>query len=390
MMPRAAPNHVLFVDDQPEVLAGLRTSLHRERRHFIGHFATDADGASSALAEHPITVLVTDLKMPSTDGIEVLHRTARDHPDVVRYVLTGDGKDMIMEALPKAHRCLTKPCNREQLLGALHEAVRFRHLIADPAIQRAVTGLGSLPSTPAMYARIMELCADDGVSAGDVADAIANDTALTAKLLAWGNSAFGGTTEVRSVADAITRVGLRPLTQLVVSLEMEGAFAQASAPPGLGDVSTLEFARHVGEQAWATAPGADRTAARVAGVLSIAGLLLESTTFADRLAEDHERALTEGRPLVDIERERHGVSHAEICGHVLAMWGLPADVVTAAASAWNVPASLAGRCDLASAVQLGRITATARWSSPAHQTTNLDAATEQLLADAHDIGGRAA
>ena len=382
----AGPTHVLFVDDQPEVLAGLRTSLHRERRHFISHFATDADAASTALAEHPITVLVTDLKMPSTDGIEVLHRTARDHPDVVRYVLTGDGKDMIMEALPKAHRCLTKPCNREQLLGALHEAVRFRRLITDPAIQQAVTGLGSLPSTPAMYARIMELCADDGASAEDVADLISDDTAITAKLLAWGNSAFSGGTPVRSVADAITRVGLRPLTQLVVSLEMEGAFEQAPVPPGFGGASTLEFARHVGERAWSTAPGVDRTAARVAGVLSIGGLLLESTALSDRLADDHERALAEGRPLVDIERERHGVSHAEICGHLLAVWGLPADVATAAASAWYQPTTLGARPDLAAAVQIGRISAAARWSSAAHQATELDAATQQLLAAGDDIG----
>jgi HD-like signal output (HDOD) protein len=380
------PTHVLFVDDQPEVLAGLRTSLHRERRHFISHFATDADGASTALAEHPITVLVTDLKMPSTSGIEVLHRTARDHPDVVRYVLTGDGKDMIMEALPKAHRCLTKPCTREQLLGALHEAVRFRQLITDPAIQQAVTGLGSLPSTPAMYARIMDLCADDGASAEDVADLIADDTALTAKLLAWGNSAFGGASRVRSVADAITRVGLRPLTQLVVSLEMEGAFEQTPAPPGLGGGSTLEFARHVGERAWHAAPAADRTAARVAGVLSIAGLLLESTALPDRLAEDHEQALAEGRPLVEIERERHGVSHAEICGHLLAVWGLPADVATAAASAWYPPTTFGGQPDLAAAVQLGRISAAVAWSSAAHQSTDLDAATQRLLAAADDIG----
>ena len=82
------PTHVLFVDDQPEVLAGLRTSLHRERRHFVGHYATDAYGARTALAEHPITVLVTDLKMPSTDGIEVLHQLLLDQagsaaPDLV-------------------------------------------------------------------------------------------------------------------------------------------------------------------------------------------------------------------------------------------------------------------------------------------------------------------
>ena len=89
---------------------------------------------------------------------------------------------------------------------------------------------------------------------------------------------------------------------------------------------------------------------------------------------------------MDIERERHGVSHAEICGHLLAVWGLPADVATAAASAWYQPTTFGARPDLAAAVQIGRISAAARWSSAAHQATELDAATQQLLAAGDDIG----
>ncbi len=382
MTTTATPTHVLFVDDQPDVLAGLRTSLHRERRHFVSHFALDADEAQAVLAEQPIAVLVTDLQMPTISGIEVLDQTARDHPDVVRYVLTGDGKDMIIEALPKAHRCLTKPCTREQLLGALHEAVRFRMLVSDTAVQQAVTRLGSLPSTPAMYGRIMELCADDNASSEDIAELISDDTALTAKILQWGNSAFGGGSRVRSVADAITRVGLRSLCQLVVALEIEGAFEATPTPPGIGETSTLDFARSIGVAAAAVAPPMDRTAARVAGVLSISGLLLESTSFPERLAEDHAQAIEQGRRLVDVQRELHGVSHAEICGHLLAMWGLPADVVTAAAGAWYSPQLETGTgADLAAAVQLGRIATTERLQAMTHRDIEIDERVTRLIAD---------
>lgn len=123
-------DRVLFVDDEKFVLATFRRNLCK-------HFEIDvAEGGSAALRqceEHgPYAVVVSDLKMPRMDGIELLGRVKDRWPDTVRIMLTGHGDlDTAMSAVNQGaiFRFLTKPCAPEVLVAAVGDGMRQYRLV---------------------------------------------------------------------------------------------------------------------------------------------------------------------------------------------------------------------------------------------------------------------
>ncbi len=78
---------VLFVDDDARVLASLRRGLTDEPYDTL--FANNASEAVAMLREHPVQVLVTDLRMPDMSGLELLEIAKVERPEVTRLILSG-------------------------------------------------------------------------------------------------------------------------------------------------------------------------------------------------------------------------------------------------------------------------------------------------------------
>ena len=70
--------------------------------------------------------MVLDLRMPGIDGIEVLRRVKKTHPDVQVVVLTGHGTDKEEKMAKKlgAFAYLKKPVDVDQLVGTLNKALK--------------------------------------------------------------------------------------------------------------------------------------------------------------------------------------------------------------------------------------------------------------------------
>ena len=81
------PHRVLFVDDDPQLLAALGRTF---RRRFDVHCA---GGGAEALelikGSLPFAVVVADHRMPEMDGVEFLQEVQRLSPDTTRIMLTG-------------------------------------------------------------------------------------------------------------------------------------------------------------------------------------------------------------------------------------------------------------------------------------------------------------
>lgn len=83
-------SHVLIVDDEPSVVSALQRSLRAAFGHRIRlEGATDPLAALSRLRLQPFDIVVSDLRMPDLDGIELLSLAAAVQPDCVRLLLTG-------------------------------------------------------------------------------------------------------------------------------------------------------------------------------------------------------------------------------------------------------------------------------------------------------------
>jgi putative nucleotidyltransferase with HDIG domain len=119
---------VLFVDDEPLVLEGLRRSVHTE---FVADLAVGPEeGLAKLKKDGPYPVVVSDMRMPGMDGAEFLATVRNLSPDSIRVMLTGHSD---MEAATRAvnegqiFRFLTKPVTRKTLLATLHACVAQYH-----------------------------------------------------------------------------------------------------------------------------------------------------------------------------------------------------------------------------------------------------------------------
>jgi len=123
---------VLLVDDDQNMLDSLGRLLRPDHDVFTAH---DGKEALSVLEScGPFTVIVADLKMPGMDGIELLSRVSRAHPDTVRVLLTGhaDMQSAIDASnLGYVYRFLTKPCPPEILRLSVAAACRHAELVRD-------------------------------------------------------------------------------------------------------------------------------------------------------------------------------------------------------------------------------------------------------------------
>ena len=134
---------VLFVDDEPNVLDGLRRSLRGFRREWDMRFAPGGAAALAILGEAQADVVVSDMRMPGMNGDELLAEVRRRHPQTVRIVLTGEcAREAMTRVTTLAHRVLTKPCDPDELRSAIQQAFALQGLLLGPHLGAVV---GRLP-----------------------------------------------------------------------------------------------------------------------------------------------------------------------------------------------------------------------------------------------------
>ena len=79
-------NRILFVDDEPNVLQALKRMLYSLRSEWEMTFVASAAEALQRMDETPFDVLVTDVRMPRINGIELLQQVIVRHPTIIRMV----------------------------------------------------------------------------------------------------------------------------------------------------------------------------------------------------------------------------------------------------------------------------------------------------------------
>lgn len=130
-MPASAHKpRVLYVDDDANLLASI---ARHQRKHF--DLVTVGSGAEALVllqTEGPFAVVVSDLRMPGMDGIDLLQRMARISPDTTRIMLTGNADlEAAMRAVNDGHifRFLTKPCAPDTLRSVIQSGEEMHRLV---------------------------------------------------------------------------------------------------------------------------------------------------------------------------------------------------------------------------------------------------------------------
>jgi putative nucleotidyltransferase with HDIG domain len=322
-------NRILFVDDEPRVLEGLRRMLYSLRNEWEMRFAASGAEALQCLAEAPFDVLVTDVHMPGMSGIELLQEVIRLHPEVIRLVLSGTADlQLTLQCVSLSHQYLLKPCDAQSLRTTIQRAFCLRVLLWNPALRGLIAQLQSLPSIPAIYEELLKVLRTGEASPQTVGRIMARDMGMTAKVLQLVNSAFFGVSrKITNPVDAVVYLGMDTVRALVFTAS---AFSQFPVRNGLSS-----FAEELQQHSLAVGTLARRIArsmalapaavdhAFVGGLLHDIGKLVLVSNYPKPYQEVLRRSREGPVPISEAERDSFGTSHAEIGAYLLWLWGLP-------------------------------------------------------------------
>jgi HD-like signal output (HDOD) protein len=325
---------ILFVDDEPSILDGLRRMLRPMRTEWEMVFADGGEAALREMSAAAFDVIVTDMRMPQIDGAALLRSVADQYPQTARFVLSGHSEvEAVMRAVPIAHQFLTKPCDVAKLRETVTRACHLHELLADARLRTVVGDTRSLPARPEAYDAVTRALADLEVPIADVAAIVESDPALCVKVLQLVNSAFFALPRsVASIADATAMIGLTTLRDLVLCTEVFSQSPHASP-------RQREILADIQRRSLATANLARKLLpSRAAGSQAfLAGIAhdIGQVVLISRLADEYVTLISDVAAkqgdLVTEERARLGASHADVGAYLLGLWGLPYPILEAAA-----------------------------------------------------------
>ena len=326
---------ILFVDDEPQILAGLQHRLRRQRAKWEMSFVESGEEALRLLVTERFDVIVTDMRMPKMDGAALLRKVQDEHPEVVRIVLSGHSElEASLRAIPVAHQFLTKPCEAGLLENVVERACSLQALVNDEVVRRTVGRIEKLPSMPLVYSQLMGALADERASIADVARILKQDMAMCAKMLQIVNSAFFRLSRsIGKIEEAVAYLGLNTVKQVALAVEV---FAKGNAHGDLGGLSLEALQNHsllvAGIASSMFTKKNEKEDAFVAALLHDIGKLLLAMELPDHVQRVVGTMRKDGGPMHTVEKRLCGATHAEVGAYLLGIWGLPYPMVEAVAN----------------------------------------------------------
>lgn len=211
---------ILFVDDERNVLDGLRRMLRSHRREWDMHFAEGGEEALAQADGAPFDIVVSDMRMPGIDGAQVLCGFAERQPASVRIVLSGEAdREAVYRTIGPSHKFLAKPCDADLLTSAVGAVLQTRTDVSETAAA-LMPGLPCLPSPQSVIDKLRYTLSQDTPSLDQLAEIVADDLSLSAKILQLSNSAYFGIDNVMFVpGQAVRMLGVDVMRDL---LELPG------------------------------------------------------------------------------------------------------------------------------------------------------------------------
>lgn len=119
---------ILLIDDSPEILESLSERLILEGYDLTT--ASDGTSGLSLIEKNFYDIILTDMKMPGADGMEVLKYVKEHSPESICIILTGYGtiKSAVEAIKNGAFDYLTKPVKMDEIIITLGRALEYRNL----------------------------------------------------------------------------------------------------------------------------------------------------------------------------------------------------------------------------------------------------------------------
>lgn len=335
-------SRILFVDDDPNLLDGLKRTLRPHRQVWEMTFVNSAQEALSSLETLPVDVILTDFRMGGMSGLDLLREVKRRYPQVIRILFSGEvDQVLIMQSVQVAHQFISKPCSAGTLKDRIDQTISLREILEDDALRVIVSQIDALPSLPALYGEILSELKSPTASIKKIGKIIAGDIAMASKILQLVNSAFFGLRQrITSPEQAVVLLGIDIVKSLVLSLQL---FTRFNIPKTFfpvikqlwqHSINAGRLAKLISEKEGVSPEKVDQ--AFMAGLLHDCGKLVFFANFPEQMKAVLANSDISPESVLELEHDAFGVSHAQVGAYLLGLWGLPS-AITAAISFHHSP-----------------------------------------------------
>ena len=325
---------VLFVDDDRNILDGLRRMLRSMRKEFDPFFAENGTEALKLMDENEFDIVVSDMRMPGMDGADLLTEIQKHYPHSIRIMLTGQAdENSIFRTIGVAHQFLAKPCDPEKLKNILLRGSSLHSLMANGKIKDLISSIDTLPSLPSLYLKLQKLIQDPEASLNDIGEIIGKDIAMTAKLLQLVNSSFFGFYQkVENPTRAVMLLGFDTIKTLILVSQI---FSEIKIAKGLISVETLwshsltvgALAKKIAESETGENNIIDNS--YIAGILHDIGKLILLSKMELQYRDVMLLARQKNVTLREAEKKLFMATHCDMGAYLIGLWGFTSDIVEA-------------------------------------------------------------
>ncbi|WP_320171284.1 response regulator [Maridesulfovibrio sp.] len=325
--------NILFVDDDTNLLAGVRTMMHSMRKEWKCRYASSTADALELVGKYPFDVVVSDMRMPGMDGSDFLKEVEKIQQGAVRIILSGYSEMQAqLKSTGSAHQFLSKPCSTDTIVNTIRRVAELKDILTDDKIRKIVSELDSLPVIPELITKIREELERPDPDIAKVGRLVEQDAGTSATLLKVVNSTFFGFYEkITSPSRAVVMLGTEVLKGLVLGVnllrELDVDSLNGYSVYKLWDHSlqTGYFARAI-----AKCESTDRSfidCCFVSGLLHDVGKLVLITKMDSFYQLVLDAVAEQGGPVVKQEMRVLGATHAGVGAYLLGLWGFNEDVV---------------------------------------------------------------
>jgi putative nucleotidyltransferase with HDIG domain len=326
--------HILVADADAKTLEEFRQALGQQWK--ITGVGTGA-AALEELKKQAYDGLVASLYLPDLEPAQLLNRVRSKYPSLVRFVVAAEkDRDRVVKEVLGAHQFLIRPFDADGLRTTVERALAFDRWVDSDKLRKLVSRMRTLPTVPAVYLELLAALRSADSTTEEVGALIAKDMAIMTKLLQVINSAyFGLPRTVTSPEEAVGLLGFETVKSMVMAIKLLNQYDRIKT----GDFSIERLWQH----STAVAHNARRLVllqtgqrplaeeAYTAGLLHDVGKAVLAGNFAEQYQGAESLAHKEQIPMCEVEKQIFGASHGELGAYLLGLWGLPMDVLEAAA-----------------------------------------------------------